>query len=70
MVPFPFPEEKSDVFSKAFLEAVWSKNERYTSTGSSSLVPDFGVKHLCNGNISGMIYSRCKLLGLYFSLFA
>lgn len=70
MVPFPFPEEKGDVFSKTFLEAVWSKNERYTSTGSSSLVTDFGMKHLCHGNISGMLYPSCQLLDLYFSFFA
>ncbi|KAF4788086.1 Cyclin-dependent kinase 8 [Turdus rufiventris] len=40
MVPFSFPEEKGDVFHKSFLEVVWSKNERYTSTGLS-VVTDF-----------------------------
>lgn len=69
MVPFSFPEEKGDVFPKTFLEAVWSKNERYTSTGLS-VVTDFGMKHLCNGTISAMIYPSRKLLGLYFPFFA
>lgn len=65
MMPFSFPEEKGDVFPKTFLEAVWSKNARYTSTGSS-IVTDFGMKHLCNGSISTKIYPSLKLLGLYF----
>lgn len=61
MVPFSFPEGKGDVFLKIFLEAVWSKNERYTSTGSS-VVTDFGMKHLCHGNISRKRYPSIKIL--------
>lgn len=65
MMPFSFLEEKGDVFPKTFLEAMWSKNARCTSTGSS-VITDFGMKHLCNGNISRKTYPRLKLLGLYF----
>lgn len=61
MVPFSFPEEKCDVFLKIFLEAMWSENERYTSTGSS-VVTDFSMKDFCHGSISRKRYPSIKVL--------